>query len=64
VDYSAKPLSAFPPKGEILEATDKIRIEYIKAPGENGNWTQKITNLSKGNKVLFNWVRSYKKTNR
>jgi hypothetical protein len=57
-------MSQFPRQGKTIEATDKIQIEYIKKPGENGNWTQKITNLSKKNEVLFEWERGYKRTNR
>ncbi|KAF2663791.1 hypothetical protein BT63DRAFT_460915 [Microthyrium microscopicum] len=64
VDYSARQISQFPARGKAIDADDKILIEYNKKPGENGNWTQKITNLSKGNTVLFEWERGYKRVNR
>jgi hypothetical protein len=64
VDYSAKPLSKFPARGKAIDPTDKILIEYTKKPGENGNWTQKITNLSKGKAVLFEYEWGHKRTNR
>jgi hypothetical protein len=63
VDYTAKPISQYVPKGKIVNPTDQILIEFTRQPGENGKWSQKITNLSKGKELYFNWERGAKKTN-
>jgi hypothetical protein len=62
VNYSARPMSKTPTYGKAIDATDRILIEYTRAAGPTGAWTQKITNLSKGNAVLFNYVAGSKKT--
>ena len=55
VNYRTKPMSNTPKYGKAIDASDKILIEYSKAPGPDGKWNQKITNLSKGNTVLFDF---------
>lgn len=55
VNYKAKPMSNTPKFGKAIDPGDKILIQYAKAAGPDGKWNQKITNLSKGNAVLFDY---------
>lgn len=55
VNYKAKPMSNTPKFGKAIDPGDKILIQYTKAAGADGKWNQKITNLSKGNAVLFDY---------
>ncbi|TID19954.1 Sexual differentiation process protein isp4 [Venturia nashicola] len=55
VNFKTRPLSTTPEHGKSIDPGDKILIQYTKAPGPDGKWNQKITNLSKGNAVLFDY---------
>ncbi len=56
-------MSQHTPKGKIVNPTDQIQIEFTRQPGENGKSSQKITNLSKGRELYFNWERGAKRAN-
>ncbi|QDS77457.1 hypothetical protein FKW77_006956 [Venturia effusa] len=43
------------PVGLGIDGTDQIRINYKKAPGDNGQWTQTLWNLSQKNQQLFSF---------
>ncbi|QDS76737.1 hypothetical protein FKW77_001291 [Venturia effusa] len=55
VNYKSTPISTTPKYGRAIDPRDMILIQYTKAPGPDGRWYQKITNLSKGNAVLFDY---------
>ncbi|RDI88100.1 Sexual differentiation process protein isp4 [Venturia inaequalis] len=45
------------PVGMGIDGTDQIKINYKKAPGDDGKWTQTLWNLSQRNQQLFAYVR-------
>ncbi|TID18950.1 Sexual differentiation process protein isp4 [Venturia nashicola] len=45
------------PVGLSIDGTDQIKINYKKAPGDNGQWTQTLWNLSHRNQQLFSYVK-------
>jgi hypothetical protein len=45
------------PVGMGIDGTDQIKINYKKAPGDNGAWTQTLWNLSQRNQQLFSYVK-------
>jgi hypothetical protein len=55
-------MSNTPKYGKAIDPNDKILIEYTKALGLDGKWNQKITNLSKGNQVLFDFLAGHTPT--
>jgi hypothetical protein len=50
-------ISQTPPNGKAIDGTDQIKIEYTKAPGDNGLWNQTMWNVSKRNQELFTYVK-------
>jgi hypothetical protein len=50
-------MSQYTPNGKIVNPTGQIQIEFTRPPGENGKWSQKITNPSKGKELYFNQER-------
>lgn len=62
VNPKTRPMSTTPKYGKAIDPGDKILIQYIKAGGPDGKWIQKITNLSKGNAVLFYYIAGHTPT--
>ena len=51
-------ISQTPPRGEAIDGTDKIKIDYTKAPGDNGLWNQTLWNTSKRySPQLFTYIK-------
>jgi len=50
-------ISQTPEHGKPIDGPDQIKINYKKAPGPEGLWTQTLWNLGKGTDPLFVWTK-------
>jgi len=48
-------VSMTPPFGMAISGNHQIKMNYRKAPGENGPWTQSLWNLSERDQLLFSY---------